>query len=337
MNFKCLFGFHAWNGCKCAKCARMRDQEHDWHARNHKWQGWCERCANCGKERNAHIWKGCKCMKCSEPRDEGHDWNGCSCIVCLRSRDEQHNWVGCQCARCGRSRDEEHNWQGLKCPVCGMERTKGGVTAKQAEAWARECGIKQWKISNGILEICLSTVKVRGTPLQSSVDHWNARKACINSARAILTRLSSLNEVSLKIAVPWQGYEPAGSYYVADPYSDHFGWNDYKAVESSSILEFHPLHLAAEVGDKHTVEFLLARGADVNAYDSDGNPPLYYVARWGRKDTAEVLLAHGADVNAKDRRCQDTPLHWVVFDQKHTHDTTRSEVAELLRQHGGHE
>ena len=48
----CLFG-HKWDGCKCTKCGKTRDEGHDWD--------------------------GCKCTKCGKTRDEGHKWEGARC------------------------------------------------------------------------------------------------------------------------------------------------------------------------------------------------------------------------------------------------------------------
>jgi ankyrin repeat protein len=44
---------------------------------------------------------------------------------------------------------------------------------------------------------------------------------------------------------------------------------------------------------------------------------------------AELLLAHGAEVNARNR-FGATPLHLAQ-------ENRRQDVAELLREHGGHE
>ena len=56
----CLFG-HKWNGCKCSKCGKTRNE--------------------------LHSWSGCKCKICDEIRDDSHTWinkdNGlASCSVC---------------------------------------------------------------------------------------------------------------------------------------------------------------------------------------------------------------------------------------------------------------
>jgi len=64
--------------------------------------------------------------------------------------------------------------------------------------------------------------------------------------------------------------------------------------------------------------------------DDVGATPLHYAAIWDRKDVVELLLAHGDEINAKDNLGR-TPLCQAATykDEK--------DVAELLRQHGGHE
>jgi len=73
----CFFG-HKWNGCKCSKCGKTRDEKHEWN--------------------------GCKCSKCGKERDEQHDWNGCKCSRCSKTRNEQHDWKELKCWKCGKKR-----------------------------------------------------------------------------------------------------------------------------------------------------------------------------------------------------------------------------------------
>ena len=76
----CLFG-HKWNGCKCDKCGKTRDQGHDW--------------------------SGCKCRRCGATRDEHHAYkpiaNVCQekCAVCGKTR-EAHPAVNGTCSVCGK-------------------------------------------------------------------------------------------------------------------------------------------------------------------------------------------------------------------------------------------
>lgn len=143
----CLFG-HKWNGCKCVRCGKLRDEGHDWNGctcricgrkrdEGHDWQrphpNKCyERCSICGKERRTeHEWDGCKCIKCGKFRDEGHDWNGCICRICGKKRSEGHDWQPepdqclLRCTICGMERGMKHDWQPvdgkceMKCSRCG--------------------------------------------------------------------------------------------------------------------------------------------------------------------------------------------------------------------------
>ena len=74
----CLFG-HKWNGCKCDKCGKIRNEQHIMDLCT----GNCKRCR-------------------TKIQNEQHDWNGCKCKKCYRTRDEQHDWQGSVCALCGK-------------------------------------------------------------------------------------------------------------------------------------------------------------------------------------------------------------------------------------------
>ncbi|XP_049616795.1 myotrophin [Syngnathus scovelli] len=58
-----------------------------------------------------------------------------------------------------------------------------------------------------------------------------------------------------------------------------------------------PLHLACDFGQTSIVEFLLSKGADVNATDKHGLTPLIYACLEGHAACVKVLLEKGADKN----------------------------------------
>jgi ankyrin repeat protein len=90
-----------------------------------------------------------------------------------------------------------------------------------------------------------------------------------------------------------------------------------------------PLHYATLANNRDVVKSLLYHGANANAKDNEvGDTPLILAAGKGYKEVTELLLEHGADVNAADNI--GTPMAWAMR-------AGHADVANLLRQHGGHE
>jgi ankyrin repeat protein len=93
-----------------------------------------------------------------------------------------------------------------------------------------------------------------------------------------------------------------------------------------------PLGVAAAVGPKRMVERLIDAGANVvNSKSDSGYNPLHDAASSGHVEIVEFLIAKGCDVNAKALDIlnkEETPLD-LALEYKHT------ETAALLRKHGG--
>ena len=87
-----------------------------------------------------------------------------------------------------------------------------------------------------------------------------------------------------------------------------------------------PLHFAARDGEKEMVEFLLARGTDVNAAAENGWTALHFAAAQGHTFVAQLLLSKKANLAATTADGH-TPLDLAVFH-------SQLSVAELLRRHG---
>ena len=84
MKMGCLLG-HTWNGCRCARCGKTRDEGHSYQpVPNACWV----KCAFCGKEQNIkHDWQGCTCSRCGRLRATGHDYQaeeGTPVVRCAR-------------------------------------------------------------------------------------------------------------------------------------------------------------------------------------------------------------------------------------------------------------
>jgi ankyrin repeat protein len=87
---------------------------------------------------------------------------------------------------------------------------------------------------------------------------------------------------------------------------------DVNIIEKSGD-GFTPLHWASTNANIEVVEFLVSKGANVNAKDNQWLTPLHWAALIGLRsiEIARFLVSKGADVNAK---CNDgmTPLHCAV-------------------------
>ncbi len=69
----------------------------------------------------------------------------------------------------------------------------------------------------------------------------------------------------------------------------------------------------SDEGVKKVVEFLLYKGAMVNASNNDGATALHMACYRGYLETARLLLNHGAALEAKDN---ESPLHWACWRNK---------------------
>jgi ankyrin repeat protein len=88
------------------------------------------------------------------------------------------------------------------------------------------------------------------------------------------------------------------------------------------------IYEAAREGNIEAVKQHIAAGTDVNAKDDALEwTPLFMAAGKGHKEIVELLIAKGADVNAKDKD-DETPLDEAIA-------VNRTEIADLLRKHGG--
>ena len=95
---------------------------------------------------------------------------------------------------------------------------------------------------------------------------------------------------------------------------------------------FTLLHVLAGDGRKEIAELLIAKGADVNAKCDNGFTPLDRAVQFERIKVAELLIANGANLNVVDE-FNKTLLDYAT--DPNVPITSREEIAELLRKHGG--
>ena len=88
-----------------------------------------------------------------------------------------------------------------------------------------------------------------------------------------------------------------------------------------------PLHYATVHGHSAIVERLLAKGADVQSTDANGETPMHDAAAFGRVQVAEMLLAHEPDVNALTPD-EQTPLDYAI-------EANAEKLTSLLQKNGG--
>lgn len=70
------------------------------------------------------------------------------------------------------------------------------------------------------------------------------------------------------------------------------------------------LRIAAEHGQLHIIDQLIAASTPVDGVDRDGSTALHEAAYSGRADSVKRLLMHGADPTRRDTRFDSTPLGW---------------------------
>ncbi|HQO29420.1 MAG TPA: ankyrin repeat domain-containing protein [Accumulibacter sp.] len=94
-----------------------------------------------------------------------------------------------------------------------------------------------------------------------------------------------------------------------------------------NLYGWPPLIYAAFNGHADVADFLIKRGADVNATTANGSSALLFAARFGHLEVVKVLLRAQADPNVINERGA-TAIDWAL-------KTDNTDIADLLRQAGG--
>lgn len=93
---------------------------------------------------------------------------------------------------------------------------------------------------------------------------------------------------------------------------------DASLVHIKDEAENTPLHHAAMIGSVEMTEYLLSKGADINAQNTQLNTPLHEAIQNRKENTSVFLIKKGADVHKTNIQSQ-TPLHKAAsLNQKRT-------------------
>jgi ankyrin repeat protein len=103
--------------------------------------------------------------------------------------------------------------------------------------------------------------------------------------------------------------------------------DDYWPADSAHILGdvlSDALYAAARNGHAHVVEYLLSRGANIDAKGVFGATALHWAAINGHASTVELLISRGANLTLEDARFQTTAEGWAE-------EGAHSQIADSLR------
>ena len=274
---KCLIGRHHWEGCKCTKCGKTRDEGHDW-ATN------CAKCARCGKTRDvAHDWKRCKCTKCELTK---HMWEGCKCTVCGAVQNWGHGWDMCLCVRCGTTRDhwddrgvllDAHKCgDGYVCLRCGKIDKSRLVSA----AWAGDTATVAALLAKGVDVNTTAAGIPHGSPSYNTALIAAATQLHPDVVRLLLESNANVNA------------------------TDKYGGTALACASSAG--KYSSLDADRAKRQREVVKLLLSANADVNAKDAVDVSVLHSLVSGASNDDEQriaiikSLVNAGADVNEVD-------------------------------------
>jgi lysophospholipase L1-like esterase len=87
-----------------------------------------------------------------------------------------------------------------------------------------------------------------------------------------------------------------------------------------------PLNMVAKLSYYNIVKYFIEKGAEVNTRNNDHITPLHYGVEYNNIKIVQLLLEKGANINARDS-FNETPLHWAGW-------TGNIEAARLLLKYG---
>ncbi|MBA3036549.1 MAG: ankyrin repeat domain-containing protein [Desulfobacterium sp.] len=329
MPISCVVGLHNWDGCKCRKCGKVRDEGHDWSKD-------CEKCARCGVTRqNSHNWKGCKCELCGKTRDQDHDWvKDCErCWKCGATRKDAHDWkADCEhCSRCSVTRSNTHQWDGCKCIKCGSFRDQDHDWSKDCERCSR-CNVTRQNAHKWNGCTCVTCGKTR----EGGHDWWNKPGTCticgqerprINfnmsalgnseAARQFTTRHACITKtliVDSEQSTPVIIDLNTGKSTAMLPIGEFIEFTGFdKGINSIRTDNgWAVIHHAVNSNDIGLIQRVIDLKAELDVVDGKGWTPMHHAAWIGNGDIVRLLHKHGAPLNVLTYKDVLSPLHTAI-------------------------
>ncbi len=72
--------------------------------------------------------------------------------------------------------------------------------------------------------------------------------------------------------------------------------SDSQSLKSVDERQMTPLHYAAEKGYADIADYLIEKGADMNAKNARGSKPIHIASSTGQLDVVKILVKRGADI-----------------------------------------
>jgi gamma-glutamylcyclotransferase (GGCT)/AIG2-like uncharacterized protein YtfP len=123
------------------------------------------------------------------------------------------------------------------------------------------------------------------------------------------------------------GFDPSGYRRRGAPSQPDDHWPADSAHIKGDVIS-DAMYAAARNGHSAVVEYLLGRGADVDAKGVFGATALHWAALGGHDATIQTLLAHGASTGIRDARFEATAAQWAS-------EGGHAQLADFLRRHRG--
>ena len=152
------------------------------------------------------------------------------------------------------------------------------------------------------------------TPLDWAATMGSARVADLLIARGAsgltLVVAAALGKLDLVVARLGSAADPPAERRRGAPDAPNDHWPADSAHLRGDVLS-DALYAAARNGHTALVEYLLQRGAAIDAKGVFGGTALHWAAINGHRHTVDLLVAHGASLTGRDARFDAMPEDWA--------------------------